>query len=146
MKGEKVMQRLTIGQVAGQAGVKVETVKFYERRGLIEQPPRPASGYRTYPPQAVARICFIRRAQELGFSLKEIGELLGLRHSPETSCAEVKAKAEAKIADIERKREALRKMQEALQRLATACKGEGPVSECPILEAMDEGEKDIRKE
>jgi MerR family mercuric resistance operon transcriptional regulator len=146
MRGEKVMQRLTIGQVARQAGVKVETVKFYERQGLIEQPPRPASGYRTYPPQAAARIRFIRRAQELGFSLKEIGELLSLRFTPETSCAEVKARAEAKIATIERKREALRKMQEALQRLAAACKGEGPVSECPILEAMDEGEKDFRKE
>jgi len=136
------MQRLTIGQVARQAGVKVETIKFYERQGLIEQPPRPASGYRMYPPQTGARIRFIRRAQELGFSLKEIGELLSLRFTPETSCAEVKARAEAKIADIERKREALRKMQGALQRLAAACKGVGPVSECPILEAMDEGEKD----
>lgn len=140
------MKGLTISQVASQAGVKVETVKFYERRGLVEQPPRPASGYRTYPTQTVARIRFIRRAQELGFSLKEIGELLGLRFTPETSCAEVKARAEAKIADIERKREALRKMREALQRLAEACKGEGPVSECPILEAMEEGEKDLGKE
>jgi MerR family mercuric resistance operon transcriptional regulator len=140
------MKGLTIGQVARQAGVKVETVKFYERQGLVEQPPRPAWGYRTYPPQAVARIRFIRRAQELGFSLREIGELLGLRHTPETSCAEVKARAEAKIADIERKREELRKMQEALQRLAETCKGEGPVSECPILEAMDEGEKDERRQ
>lgn len=140
------MQRLTIGQVARQAGVKVETVKFYERQGLIDQPPRPAFGYREYPPQTVARIRFIRRAQGLGFSLKEIAELLGLRHTPETSCAEIKARAEAKIVDIERKREDLRKMQEVLQRLAETCKGEGPVSECPILEAMDEGEKDIGKE
>lgn len=142
MKGEKAMQRLTIGQVAKQAGVKVETVKFYERQGLIEQPPRPASGFRTYPLQTAARIRFIRRAQELVFSLREIGELLSLRFTPETSCAEVKARAEAKIADIERKREALRKMQEALQRLAETCKGAAPVSECPILEAMDERDKD----
>jgi len=140
------MQRLTIGQVAKEAGGKVETVKFYERQGLVEQPPRPAVGYRTYPAQTPARIRFIRRAQQLGFSLKEIGELLSLRFTPETSCAEVKTRAEEKIADIERKGEELRKMREALQRLAAVCKGEGPVSECPILEAMEEGEKDIGKE
>src|SRR5215467_5078830 len=94
-------QRSTIGELAKSAGVNVETVRYYERRGLLPKPPRGASGYRLFPPEALRRLQFIRRAQELGFSLDEICELLALRMSPKARCAAVKARAEAKIADIE---------------------------------------------
>jgi len=131
------MENLTIGQLARRAQVNVETVRYYERRGLIPEPPRRESGYRQYPKDAVARILFIRQAQELGFSLKEILELLTLRVDPETTCADVKRRAEDKIADIEEKLADLKQMRKALERLATSCKGVGPTSECPILEAME---------
>ncbi|MDP6106829.1 MAG: heavy metal-responsive transcriptional regulator [Candidatus Brocadiia bacterium] len=97
------MGNLTIGKVARQSGVGVETVRFYEREGLIEQPPRRPSGYRQYPQEAVLRLCFIRRAKQLGFSLREIKELLALRVGGSTSCSEVRQRAEAKIAVVEEK-------------------------------------------
>ncbi len=130
---------LTIGRVAAEAGVGVETVRFYERKGLIEQPEKPAFGHRHYAVETVARIRFIRRAKELGFTLKEIAELLELRMDPGKSCAEVRARALAKLADIDRRIEALRRMRRALARLAGACGGEGPTSDCPILEAIEDG-------
>ena len=130
------MRPLTIGQVARRAGVGVETVRFYERRGLLDEPARGTSGYRHYAEDVVARLRFIRRAKELGFSLKEIKDLLALRVDPATTCAEVKARAEGKIADIEAKIQALRRMKKALHKLTTACSGRGPTSECPILEAL----------
>src|SRR5947208_10875572 len=97
------MNTLTIGQVAKYAGVGVETLRFYEREGLIEEPPRRESGYRQYSADVVKRILFIKRAKELGFSLGEIQELLSLRVDPETTCTDVKRQAEARIADIEHK-------------------------------------------
>ena len=91
------MAELSIGQVAQRAGVGIETIRFYEREGLIADPPRKPSGYREYSPEVVRRITFIRRAKDLGFSLKEIGELLGLKVHPRSGCAAVKRNAEAKI-------------------------------------------------
>lgn len=132
-----VTKPLTIGQVARRTGVGVETLRFYEREGLIAEPPRRASGYRQYPEDAVSRVRFIRRAKELGFSLKEIRELLCLRVDPSTTCADIKRRTEAKIAHIEEKIRALQTIQGALGRLAAACKGRGPASECPILEALE---------
>ncbi len=131
---------LTIGQVARKAGVGLETVRFYERKGLIEEPPRSQSGYRQYPELAVDRIRFIRRAKELGFSLKEISELLCLRVNPTATSADVRRQAEAKIADIEEKMRDLNRMKRALETLTAACCGQGPTSECPILEALDSKE------
>lgn len=131
------MPSLTIGQVAKQAGVGIETVRFYERQGLLDEPPRRASGYRQYTPEAVTRLQFIKRAKELGFSLKEITELLSLRVDPETTCSEVKQQAEAKIADIEAKLRDLHRMQQALVHLVAACSGSGPTSQCPILDALE---------
>lgn len=131
------MAKLTIGQLAKGAGVKKETVRYYERRGLIAEPPRSQGGYRLYPPGEVARIRFIKRAQTLGFSLREIAELLSLRVDPHSTCQQVKAKAQAKIADIEQRITALREMRRALARLAAQCRGQGPSSACPILEALD---------
>ncbi len=138
------MKELTIGQLARQSGVRVETVKFYQRRGLIEQPPRPESGFRKYPPETVRHIRFIRRAKELGFSLQEIGELLGLRVAPGTSCREIKDRAEAKLADIRQKQKDLKRMETILRQLAETCQGRGPLSECPILGALDEKADDDR--
>jgi len=131
------MEPLTIGQVARQAGIGVETVRFYERQGLLEEPARKQSGYRQYPKDVVARLRFIKRAKELGFSLKEIKELLALRVDPDTTCAEVKSRAEVKIADVEQKIDALQQIKKALVKLAAVCRGRGPTSECPILDALD---------
>lgn len=130
---------LTIGQIAKAASVNVETVRYYERRGLIPAPPRRSSGYRQYPARTVARIRFIKRAQELGFSLREIAGLLALRVDPETTCADVRSRAEAKIGEIEEKIRDLRRMRKALDRLASTCRGKGPTSECPILEELERG-------
>jgi MerR family mercuric resistance operon transcriptional regulator len=131
------MKALTIGQAARSAGVGIETVRFYERQGLLQEPPRRDSGYRQYPEDVVARLRFIRRAKELGFSLKEIKELLALRVDPDTTCAEVRKRAEEKIIDVEAKIEALQKIKKALTKLTRTCSGRGPTSECPILDALD---------
>lgn len=131
------MRPLTIGQVARQAGVGVETVRFYERKGLLNEPARRPSGYRQYEEDVVARLRFIRRAKELGFTLNEIKELLSLRLDPSTSCADVKSRAQAKIADIEERIRTLQRMKKALADLTKACSGRGPISECPILDALD---------
>jgi MerR family transcriptional regulator, copper efflux regulator len=134
------MESLTIGKVARLAGVGVETVRFYEREGLIDEPSRRESGYRQYPEETVRRLRFIRRAKELGFTLKEIKELLALRLDPETTCADVRNRAQVKISNIVEKIWTLTKMKEALEKLTLACSGRGPVSECPILEAMKDDE------
>ena len=131
------MRSLTIGQVAKQAGVGVETLRFYEREGLIAEPERLPSGYRQYPPEAVRRVRFIRRAKELGFTLKEIQELLDLRVDPGSTCRDIRSRAEAKIVDIDQRIASLERMRCALSRLAGRCLGAGPTSECPILEEID---------
>lgn len=131
------MRPLTIGQVARRAGVGVETVRFYERKGLLAVPDRRASGYRQYDETGVARLRFIRRAKELGFTLHEIKELLSLKLDPATTCSDVKTRAEAKIADIEGKIDTLQRMRQALVTLTKACRGRGKTSDCPILDALD---------
>ncbi len=131
------MSTLTIGQVAKEAGVGVETLRYYEREGLVKEPPRRVSGYRQYPEDVVKRIHFIKRAQELGFSLKEIAELLALRVDPQTPSLEVKRRAEAKLADIERKVEELLRMKRALEQITQLCTGQGPISDCPILDVLE---------
>lgn len=134
------METLSIGQVARRAGVGVETVRFYEREGLLEEPPRRASGYRQYSEQVVKRIHFIKRAQQLGFSLKEITDLLLLRVDGQTSCEEVKQRTETKIAEGERKLVELQHMRQALLQVAALCTGRGPASACPMLDALDQQE------
>jgi MerR family copper efflux transcriptional regulator len=130
------MTTLTIGQVARQADVGVETVRFYERRGLLEEPPRRRSGYREYGEDAVTRLRFIRRAKQLGFTLKEIKELLALRRDPSTPGADVKRRAEDKIADIDLKIRSLQRMKKALVKLTAACSGHGTSAECLLLDAL----------
>ncbi len=136
------MEALSIGQVARRAGVGVETVRFYERQGLLEKPPRKQSGYRQYPPEAVSRLHFIKKAKEVGFSLKEIKELLSLRLDSAATCEDVKSRAEAKILDIEQKIQALKRMRQALTDLTAACNENGPICECPILRSFEEKEQE----
>src|SRR5438067_1978791 len=97
------MERFTIGEVAQQAHVRIETLRYYERTGLVSPPPRSESNYRLYPQETVRRVRFIKRAQELGFSLKEITELLGLQATPETSCADIRTRALDKITAVDDK-------------------------------------------
>jgi MerR family mercuric resistance operon transcriptional regulator len=136
---------MTIGKVAIQSGVGVETIRFYERKGLIEEPPRRESGYRQYPDETVPRVLFIKRAKALGFTLKEIKELLAIRIEPEATCADVLRQAEAKIADIEERIVTLQRMKQALTGLTVACRGRGPASRCPILEAMEDDRNENKR-
>ena len=131
------METLSIGEVARRAGVGVETVRFYEREGLLEEPDRRESGYRQYTEEVVLRLRFIRRAKELGFTLKEIRELIALRRDPSATRADVRQQATAKITDIEAKIRDLQRMKEALLKLTVSCRGRGSASSCPILEALD---------
>lgn len=129
---------LRTGEVAAQAGVNIQTLRYYERRGLLKVPRRRKSGYREYLPDAVQLIRFIKRAQELGFTLTEIEEILRLRGDQETACSEVRSAAEAKIKDIEQKIRHLRAMKRALDALVASCASEHSPRHCPILEALDD--------
>jgi MerR family mercuric resistance operon transcriptional regulator len=131
------MKSLTIGRLAKEVGVNLETVRFYERQGLLPKPPRSASGYRLFPTDAARRLRFIRRAQELGFSLKEIRELLSLRVSRTTKSRDIRARTEAKIADVDAKIRSLESMKRTLRKLTNVCDGCAPLSDCPILESLD---------
>lgn len=128
---------LTIGQVAQKSGLGLETIRFYERKGLINAPPRTSSGYRQYPESILSRLYFVRSAKQLGFSLGEILELLRLRVDSQTTCDDVKERAIGKIVEIDRKIVALEQMRAALRRLTTQCEGEGPTGDCPILVALE---------
>jgi MerR family transcriptional regulator, copper efflux regulator len=134
---ENEVMVLTIGQVAKAANVHVETLRYYERQGLVPKPPRSPSFYRHYPDNTVPRVQFVKHAQELGFSLREIRELLSLRAAPKARCADVKRRAETKIGEIEGKIRALQAMRRALRRLVSQCDGELAASACPILESLD---------
>ena len=134
------MNRLTTSEVAKQGGVNLETVRYYERRGLLPKPPRNATGYRAFEPDAVRRLRFIRHAQALGFSLHEIKDLLALRVKAGVSSADVRRRAEAKLVDIDEKLKTLRAMKKVLTRFTESCSGAGPISRCPILAALEQEE------
>jgi len=129
---------LTIGNLAEQAAVNVQTLRYYERRGLLPAPPRTDGGYRQYPPDSVARVRFIKRAQLLGFSLGEIAELLDLRVHPRRTCSAMRRKAEVKRAEIDRRIRALGDLRAALDDLIEACDSNTPTKECPIIESLEE--------
>ena len=134
------MRTISIGQLARAAGVGVETVRFYERKGLLDAPPRKDSGYRQYDGEAVERLKFIRRAQQVGFTLKEIQELLALRDDPDARRADVRDRAGRKIADIDAKVRDLLAVRASLAALVASCEGDGPAADCPIITALgDEG-------
>ena len=128
---------LTTGALATEAGVNLETVHFYERSGLLKKPKRTAAGYRQYPRADVARLRFIKRAQELGFSLKEIAELLSLRAAPSRSRSRVKRLTEDKLAVIDGKIRDLERMRATLASVSAACDGHGTVADCPIINALE---------
>ena len=135
--GLRVMNELIIGKAAMKAGVGVETIRFYERKGLIEQPPKPLdTGFRVYPEETVQRIRFIRQAHGLGFSLREIDELLSLRADPAADCAHVRERAAAKLEEVERKIEQLGRIRSALNELIAACPGRGALRECSIMASL----------
>lgn len=134
------MKAITIGELAKATGVGVETVRFYERKGLVKAPARKTSGYRQYPEETVERMRFIRRAQQVGFTLKEIKDLLALRDDADARRGDVRGKATAKIADIDAKVRDLLAMRESLVELLTSCEGDGPASECPIITALGDQE------
>ena len=135
------MQGLTIGRLAKQAGVGVETIRFYESAGLIARPDRRPSGYRQYSHDVVRRVRFIRHAKDLGFTLKEIQQLLELRVDPKSTCEDVRRRARDKLTKIEERIASLGRMKAALVRLERKCRGKGPTSDCPILEELDRDEE-----
>lgn len=131
------MNTLSIGQVAKQSGIGIETIRFYERKGLIDEPPRRESGYRQYTDDVIKQLTFIQQAKTLGFSLNEIHELLSLRSQPGVTSREIKRMAEVKLVDIDQKIKMLKRMQKSLKNLVDQCPGTGPTDECPIIEALD---------
>ncbi len=131
------MPQFTISRLAEQGKVNLQTIRYYEREGLLSPGARTEAGYRVYQPEAVLRIRFIKRAQELGFSLNEIKELLLLRADADTSKADIRERAQAKLSDVERKLAHLKAIRKALLRLTKDCPGCGPVGTCPILENLD---------
>jgi Hg(II)-responsive transcriptional regulator len=130
----------TIGALAKNAGVGIETVRFYERKGLLPKPARLDSGYRFYTEQDAKRIRFIKRAQELGFTLREVKELLGLRVNAKAKCEHVKERTDHKIVEIDGKIKDLRRMLRSLKVLSEACGcGSASTTECPILDCFETG-------
>ena len=129
---------LTIGQVASAADVNVQTIRYYERRGLFAAPRRTPSGYRQYTEDAVSRLRFVKHAQELGFSLKEIQDLLGLRVRHGAACDAVERKTRQKMALVQQKIRDLQRLRRTLKRLAAACAARTPTDDCPILEALED--------
>lgn len=130
------MAALRIGALARLSGVKVDTLRFYEKRGLLPRPPRLASGYRQYPAEAVGLVRFIQRAQELGFSLREVKELLTLRAVPRATCGDVVVLARRKVEEIDAKIGDLSAMRAALTKLLKGCTGTAPIAQCPIIESL----------
>lgn len=130
-------ETLTIGELARAGGIGVETVRFYERKGLLPEPPRTHSGYRQYPAETVDRVRFVRRAQSLGFTLREVTELLDLRVDDVAACGPVEARAREKLEQVAGKIAELRRIEAALRRLVRACEAREPTGECPILEELD---------
>lgn len=131
------MGELRTGELAKRAGVNVESLRFYEREGLLPEPPRRPSGYRRYPADAVARVRFIKRAQELGFSLAEIRELLAIGTDPEGTCGEVKEHMQSKITAVQRKIVDLQRIEQALHDLTERCPGNTTSDRCPILQSLE---------
>ena len=130
------MNSLTISQIARLTDVPVATIRFYERTGLIAEPPRRASGYRQYPPEAVNVLRFVRHAKELGFTLHEIRELCELTQQGDAGASKVKAIVEAKLAVVDDKLAELKQVRRKLNSLIALCPGNGPLEACPIVAAL----------
>ncbi len=129
---------MTIGKMASRAGVGIETVRYYERKGLLNQPTRSYTGYRQYRQEAVQRIRFIKRAQKLGFTLREISGLLCLSSDSKTTCEDLRQEAEGEIRNVEEKIRDLVRLHDTLKSLAEACASADGIGECPILDFLEE--------
>ena len=127
---------LSIGKIAKRAGISVETIRFYEHKGLLQEPQRKESGYRQYQEEDIRKLVFIQHAKNLGFSLNEIRELMSLQTDSKSTSREVKDLAQHKLHDIEEKIKMLQRMRQTLKHLVDKCPGKGPTSECPILDAL----------
>lgn len=130
---------LTRGALAKRAGVHAETLRFYEREGLLPPPPRGRRGYRLYPRSSLGRVLFIKQAQGLGFTLWQVRELLSCFESTESTCRHVRQRLEQKLGDLRRRMEDLRSQHEALERLAANCPGDGPIDACPLRGVVGAG-------
>lgn len=133
------------GEVASRAKVNKETVRYYEKRGLIPEPDRRRSGYRIFTQRHIDQIKFIKRAQQLGFTLSEIKELLELRMDEDTTCSEIRDEAQKKYRDVIQKIEDLQRIEATLVDLIDSCADDGPKGKCPILDAL-EGESETGRE
>lgn len=131
------MDGLKIGELAKRTEVNIETIRYYERENLLPKPPRLHSGYRAFPPEAVDRVRFIKKTQELGFSLREIRELLDLRAAPNSTGADVRQRVDEKIDDIVEKIKTLRAMKKELVELRATCDGTSSITDCPILKSLN---------
>ena len=128
---------MTIGKIAKKTALNVQTIRFYERAGLLEEAKRTPAGYRQFEENTVERIEFIRKAQKIGYSLEEIRELLSLSVSKENPCDRVRLMTEAKIVEINEKMRDLRELKSRLERLVGQCVAGGPEGNCPILESLN---------
>ncbi len=129
-------ERLTIGKLAKASGVNVETIRFYERKGILKQPNKQGA-FRYYPEEYITRIHFIKRSQELGFTLKETQSLLDLKIKNQSKCGDILARTEEKIEEINQKIKDLKNMKKSLEGLANCCEDRSlPISECPILDCF----------
>jgi len=126
----------SIGQIAKKSGISVDTIRYYEKEGLLEKPQRKDSGYRQYNDDVIERLSFIYQAKSLGFTLTQINELLSLEVKKGTTSKDIKNISQSKLKDIEEKIKMLKKMQKILKELVTQCSGKGPVEQCPILNAI----------
>jgi len=129
---------MKIGEVARQAAVGVETIRYYERKGLLAEPQRRPSGYRQYDESVVARLQFIRRTKELGFTLAEIKELVGLWYDAKTRCEHVRQLAQEKVDDVEAKIRTLQKMKRSLKKVIRQCEARESVDDCPLLDGLED--------
>jgi len=124
---------MRIGHLAGKAGVAVDTVRYYERQGLLPQPLRRPSGYRDYGDDDLQQLRFVRRCKALGFTLEETRELLRLNADPKADRAEVRALTERRLADVDAKLRELQVLRDSLAELASSCSGRGSLAGCPII-------------
>ncbi len=131
------MSALKIGEVAKRSEIEIETIRYYERQGLLAEPDRRPSGCRQYDESVVSRLQFIRNAKELGFTLAEIKELLGLWFDVNTKCVHVRQRAEQKITNIEDKIRSLQKMKRSLEKIISQCENRDAVGDCPLWLGLD---------
>lgn len=131
---------LTIGAVAKRVGVAIDTIRYYEREGLLPEPQRRASGYRSYGEGTVSQLRFIRRAKDLGFTLEEIRELLTLSTDRQRGVKAVKQRAQKRLAAIEQRIVDLQRVRDGLAQLVESCPGHGKPEDCPILRALSDEE------